>query len=146
MRPNIDRREINRINLTLNKLIKKIGKSSLKFYKDNYNKQGDFKKHFIKWAKLKQSTIDSKRRRGTLRKGILKDSGALYRSLKIQSYGFMKVVLGTDPDLGYGVHHQTGIPGKMDQREYLYHSDELNKENIKEINKVILPLFKIKTY
>jgi len=139
--PRLNRSEINRINLTINKIVVKLGKNSVKFFKKNWRKGGQQDRTFKKWAALKSNTVRMKRRAGQ-DKGILRRTDRLLNSLKVLSASRNRVKIGTTTP--YGQYHQNpNFAPSPPTRPFLYNSDDLNKENEKIINEQLLKLFKI---
>ena len=71
---------------------------------------------------------------------IGKGTGALRRDLKVLKSVFGNIVLGTS-NIPYAIRHNEGTTDrfgrKMPKREFIGHSKELNKQNIKLLDKLL---------
>jgi len=114
---------------------KVIAENSLNHYLEGFRKGGgqtnDSKSG---WRKRKPT---AKRDAG---RAILVDTGALRRDLQVISAKEGKIILGTRR-IPYARRHNEGITDrlgrKMPQREFIGHSRELNKENMKLLNRMV---------
>ena len=122
------KREVNR---ALTQISKKISDRSLRFFKENYRKQGFWDRSFRKWKSRKDSKPHP----------ILYKSGKLFRSIRVKSRSAFKIIISSDT--AYGSFHNKGTQ-KLPKRQFLGNSAELTRQHLKIIDKEMKKLFRRK--
>ncbi len=122
---------LNRWNRSKTKIANSVSNKAFKYFKSNYYREGWEPVGFQKW-------VSKKRKNG---KKILVNKGVLRGSIFIASKRFNQITIATN--VPYGEYHQTGTT-KMPQRPFLYNSEKLEQEILKEIDNTIKNMLNLK--
>lgn len=123
----------------LQQLPRKIGVDAMRFFQDNFKKQGFVDKNLKKWAPRKADLLlinaskttqkKAKKKKRPSKRGILRLTGELRNSLKYQIKGNEITVFSRKE---YANIHNEGLPMKngkrMPKRQFVGNSDALNKK------------------
>ncbi len=107
----------------------KLGNIALKFFQDNFRREGFLDNSLTRWQRRKRET---RRSRG---KKILQNTGRLRRSIKRLSTTFGRIAIGTR-GVPYAEVHNEGL-GVMPKREFVGDSAKLEKLLQQRISKEI---------
>ena len=107
----------------------KLGNIAVKFFQDNFRREGFIDNSLTRWQRRKRET---RRSRG---KKILQNTGRLRRSIKRLTTTFGRIVIGTR-GVPYAEVHNEGL-GVMPKREFVGDSAKLEKLLQKRISKEI---------
>ena len=116
----------------------KLGNTAVKFFQDNFRREGFLDNSLTRWQRRKRET---RRSRG---KKILQNTGRLRRSIKRLTTTFGRIVIGTR-GVDYASIHNEGLNGvafgkypfKMPKREFVGDSATLEKLLKKRISQEI---------
>ena len=107
----------------------KLGNTAVKFFQDNFRREGFLDNSVTRWQRRKRET---RRSRG---KKILQNTGRLRRSIKRLTTTFGRIVIGTR-GVPYAEVHNEGL-GVMPKREFVGDSAKLEKLLQQRISKEI---------
>ncbi len=107
----------------------KLGNIAVKFFQDNFRREGFLDNSLTRWQRRKRET---RRSRG---KKILQNTGRLRRSIKRLSTTFGRIAIGTR-GVPYAEVHNEGL-GVMPKREFVGDSATLEKLLQQRISKEI---------
>ena len=107
----------------------KLGNTAVKFFQDNFRREGFLDNSVTRWQRRKRET---RRSRG---KKILQNTGRLRRSIKRLTTTFGRIAIGTR-GVPYAEVHNEGL-GNMPKREFVGDSAKLEKLLQQRISKEI---------
>jgi hypothetical protein len=114
---------------------KKVANNSLNHFLKGFRQGGKQTDASKSGWQARQTT--AKRNQG---RGILIDTGALRRSIKVLKSTWKEIIIGSQ-GIAYAARHNEGLKG-MPQREFVGDSKDLDESNKKLLKKLLIGVFK----